>query len=85
MLGYPEYRLGNSIRVDSGKVGGIRYDKLIEKNELMGTFIYGGNSGGPIINTNNEVIGIAAKGLTSSGTVPSEFIPIKYVIDMLKE
>lgn len=82
LLGFPEYRLGNTIRVDNGYIGGDRMDGNITNFELLGTTIHGGNSGGPIINQKNEVIGIAAKGFTGTGIVPNEVIPIRYVLDM---
>ena len=44
--------------------------------------IFGGNSGGPIVNSKNEVIAIAVKGSTENGSVPNEVIPISDVIDV---
>lgn len=39
----------------------------------------GGNSGGPVVNMENEVLAIAAKGAI---VVPNEVIPVKEVIEL---
>lgn len=82
-LGYPDFRAGNTLRVEKGYVMGIR---VSDRNPLhrrleVSTKIPGGNSGGPILNIQNEVVAIAVKG---SDGVPSEVIPIKLLIDCLK-
>ena len=82
VLGFPSYQLGNTIRIDGGSIGGTRMNRKTSNFELLGTIIHGGNSGGPIVNNKNEVIGIAAKGLTGSGNVPNEVIPIKHIFDL---
>lgn len=90
LVGYPDYRRGQEIRVDNGFVRGIRMhtdssDKSIahKRYEITPT-IYGGNSGGPIVNEKGEVIAVAVKGATMNGVVPNEVIPISEVIELAK-
>ncbi len=88
LVGYPDYRMGQDIRVDNGFVRGIRMhndscDNTVKhkRYEITPT-IYGGNSGGPVINVNSEVIAVAVKGATMNGVVPNEVIPISEVIEL---
>lgn len=90
LVGYPDYRRGQEIRVDNGFVRGIRMhndsnDKTAthKRYEITPT-IYGGNSGGPIVNEIGEVIAVAVKGATMNGVVPNEVIPISEVIELAK-
>ena len=81
-LGYPYFRVGNSLRSEKGSIMGVRTSdrNSMHKRLEVSTRIPGGNSGGPILNMQNEVVGIAVKG---SDGVPSEVIPIKLLIDLL--
>ncbi|WP_343311167.1 reverse transcriptase domain-containing protein [Bacillus atrophaeus] len=86
LIGYPDYKIGQEIKVETGHLKGIRKHrdstgKLHSRREIS-AIIYGGNSGGPIINESNEVIGVAVKGATLHGVSPSEIIPIKDVINL---
>lgn len=90
LIGYPDYRRGQEIRVANGFVRGIRMhtdssDKTVthKRYEITPT-IYGGNSGGPIVNEKGEVIAVAVKGATMNGVVPNEVIPISEVIELAK-
>lgn len=81
LLGYPEHSEGNQLRFEEGNVvrrvnhySNIRFE--------ISPLIFGGNSGGPILNKNNQVVGIAVKGLTSNGVVPSQIIPINEVLNL---
>lgn len=47
--------------------------------------IYSGNSGGPVVNKENQVIAIATRGITPNGVVPSEVVPIGDVITLFEK
>jgi RNA-directed DNA polymerase len=81
LLGYPEHRTGNQIRIQEGSIvrqvnhsDNIRFE--------ISSIIFGGNSGGPILNKSNQVIGVAVKGITSNGVVPPQIIPISEVLEL---
>lgn len=85
LIGYPEYKEGQDIRVLPGEIIGGRThveSTRRQKRYEISASIYGGNSGGPIVNLNNEVVAVAAKGSTENGAVPNEVIPIADVIDI---
>lgn len=82
LIGFPNYRKGQDIRIQSGFVQGKRMHEGKHKRYEITTMIYGGNSGGPIVNENNEVIGVAVKGATMNGVSPNEIIPISDVIEL---
>ncbi|HHT7238827.1 TPA: reverse transcriptase domain-containing protein [Bacillus cereus] len=89
LLGYPNFRENMDISIKSGTVLGVRYtDKYrlsSEERYEISAHIYGGNSGGPVVNMNNEVVAVAVKGITEEASVPSEVIPIKEVINLAKK
>lgn len=85
LIGYPSYKDGQDLRVSSGVVMGERThaDRVRKQKRFeISAQIFGGNSGGPIVNSDNEVIAIAAKGSTEKGSVPNEVIPISDVINV---
>ncbi|GIO28272.1 hypothetical protein J43TS3_28830 [Ornithinibacillus bavariensis] len=87
LIGYPDYRENMDSSIKDGIVLGERYtDKsrigTIEKRFEISATIYGGNSGGPVVNEMNEVIAIAVRGITKHGVVSSEVIPIIDVIEL---
>ncbi|MCF2945654.1 reverse transcriptase domain-containing protein [Paenibacillus tarimensis] len=88
LIGYPNYRQGQEIRVENGFVQGKRIHKGTKgeyiRHEISPT-IYAGNSGGPVVNENAEVIAIAAKGATENGVVPNEVIPISEIIKLAQD
>ncbi|MCU7708400.1 reverse transcriptase domain-containing protein [Priestia sp. JV24] len=90
LVGFPDYREGQEIRVQDGIIQGIRMHenedrtRKYRRHEIT-TTIYGGNSGGPVVNENNEVIAVAVKGATLRGVSPNEVIPISDVIKLLRE
>ncbi|WP_082306834.1 trypsin-like peptidase domain-containing protein [Bacillus sp. FJAT-27245] len=54
-------------------------------NSGISAMIYGGNSGGPVVNEYNEVVGVAVKGATMKGVSPNEIIPISNVINLARK
>jgi RNA-directed DNA polymerase len=88
LIGYPGYRQGHDIRIQEGFVQGVRMHESRDRKSKqeryeITTTIYGGNSGGPIINERNEVVGIAVKGATMNGVSPNEIIPITDIIELV--
>lgn len=81
LIGFPEHEHGSDIRIEEGKLSRVRNTKNQKRYEITPT-IFAGNSGGPVVNSSNEVIGIAVRGATEKGIVPSEIIPISTVIDL---
>lgn len=88
LIGFPDYRKGQEIRVENGFVQGKRIHQGSQgeyiRHEISPT-IYAGNSGGPIVNEDSEVIAIAVRGATMNGVVPSEVIPITEIINLARE
>lgn len=85
IIGYPDYSLGDEPRVTHTEVIGTKKFLgvkifLVEKN------IYHGNSGGPVLNSNFEVIGIATNGgsIDSGGSSINGFIPISELTSLAK-
>lgn len=88
LIGFPDYKKGQEIRVQDGFVQGVRIHENRQRNQKYKRFeisatIYGGNSGGPIVNEKNEVIAVAVKGATLSGVSPNEVIPISDVVKLV--
>ncbi|MGP7818299.1 reverse transcriptase domain-containing protein [Niallia sp. 01092] len=85
LIGFPDYRKGQEIRIQEGEVQGVRMHESKHRRYEISTTIYGGNSGGPIVNENNEVVGVAVKGATLNGVSPNEIIPISDVIELARK
>lgn len=66
MIGYPAYKIGQTPYIVDAKIASIYCQSAINKFEID-SLIREGNSGGPILNSNNKVIGIAAEGAEKSG------------------
>lgn len=89
LLGFPQYQVGNLLNSDSGKITQSINESFPElynpKTKSLGynqkrygvsTHIVEGNSGGPILNLNNQVIGIATKGSTENAIKVNTIIQI---------
>jgi RNA-directed DNA polymerase len=86
LAGFPNYFLGHEPYITPAQIVGSRKIFGIEMI-LMNTPVVWGNSGGPVLNSNNEVIGIAASGADRIDNAEradyNGFIPItnlKYLI-----
>lgn len=79
VAGLPNYRLGDSARIERGEIVGFRPWRAMQKI-LVSTSIVRGNSGGPALNIHNNVIGVAVTGSdsmeTASETEDHGVIPI---------
>ena len=79
LYGFPNYAPGNQCAIRSGHVTDFQIVSAIRKI-LIDTSIIAGNSGGPVLDSQNRVIGVAAKGADSennaSTTNRHEVIPI---------
>ncbi|WP_421535901.1 reverse transcriptase domain-containing protein [Priestia sp. D3YE.R1] len=87
LIGYPEFRNGQDLRVLPGTVMGKRNNTDNRRNQEryeISASIFAGNSGGPVINSDNEVIAVAVRGFTENGVVPNEVIPISDVINIFE-
>ncbi|HZU32013.1 MAG TPA: reverse transcriptase domain-containing protein [Candidatus Angelobacter sp.] len=90
LLGFPSYHDGDSVSFRQGNITQLRvYQKI--PHYLIDADIVTGNSGGPILNGKNQIVGIAVKGLQTPGIFSqfdqlSSFVPISlrsYMKDIL--
>lgn len=85
VIGYPNYSEGKSINIHEGKVTGKSRWFGIDTINIDANIIYG-NSGGPVVNDRNEVVGIAfygAPNLEEATRKESGVIPIA-IFDKLR-
>lgn len=81
VYGFPDYQKNNVLSYKEGSVGFERRSPV--DNEMRyetDAVILGGNSGGPIVNEFNEVVGVAVGGTEK---YPNEIIPISRVLEFL--
>lgn len=64
LMGYPDYRDGEKIFVASTQITQLRVKSGIRSFSIQQPIV-SGNSGGPVFDTNYEVVGIAATGIMS--------------------
>ncbi len=62
LMGFPNYHLGSSITIKSGKIASFRNIHGI-RWIVISPAIVAGNSGGPVLDKHNRVIGVAAQGI----------------------
>lgn len=61
LAGFPNYRFGDTPYITEGRVAGFR-TITAQRWILLSTPIIAGNSGGPVLDSNGRVVGIAATG-----------------------
>lgn len=70
VAGFPNYRIGDTGVLSPGLVIGFRPAHGVRRL-LVNAAIVSGNSGGPVLNTNNQVIGIAVTGADCTENIGS--------------
>jgi RNA-directed DNA polymerase len=70
VYGFPNYRLGDQGLIHRGAVTGFRIESTIRR-VLVDAHIVEGNSGGPVLDKNNRVGGVAVTGADSFANVPT--------------
>lgn len=66
LIGFPSYKIGQSPYLADGKIASVYSQSGVKKFEID-ILIREGNSGGPVLNSNLDVIGIAAEGAEKTG------------------
>jgi RNA-directed DNA polymerase len=69
VLGYPNYAIGDTVFIHQGKVTGFRPRHGIRRI-LVDAHIVQGNSGGPVLDRDHRVIGLAVTGSSSESSAP---------------
>ncbi|MNH38493.1 hypothetical protein D3C79_995330 [compost metagenome] len=85
ILGFPNVKNGAKVGVLQAQVSNKYplYDPEIMHSEVD-KLLYPGNSGGPVINARQRVVGIAAKGAAGSAEGQNSFIRVSELFKVLK-
>lgn len=80
LLGFPEYSYNDEIKITDGNIDRkVHYKKNIRYE--ISQNIFEGNSGGPVVNSKDEAVGIAVRGTS----VPPQIIPIEEIKTLISE
>lgn len=83
VLGFPNWAPGRPMSVTDALIHGELASSFGARRFSITSAIFGGNSGGPVINHGGEVVGVALKGMfQNGGGSENMFIPIDYVLDL---
>lgn len=83
LLGFPHFRLGQSVSREEGTVTGSIFFGGVQ-DHLISPLIVQGSSGGPVLDSRNRVIGIAVKGSPNNAEGAGHVMSIARSIDHLK-
>jgi len=83
VYGFPNYRPGDEGLLNRGAVTGFRVQSAIRR-VLVDAHIVEGNSGGPVLDKNNRVLGVAVTGADSFGNAPTTEKHAMIPIDALR-
>ncbi len=89
IVGFADYTEGDSVQEKSARTTGIKR-QFGQKRWAVDTNIYHGESGGPVLNENNELIGLIVGGKNSAedtGISPGmpTFIPINSILNDIRK
>jgi S1-C subfamily serine protease len=89
LLGFPNHNVDDSAQVREGHVSGTRKDPTSnERLILIDASIIYGNSGGPVLDSSNRVIGIALRGATNEAEAQrTEFhaaMPVSAILRLVR-
>lgn len=65
IVGYASYQKGDTLYLEDGRITNVKNSYLGSKLYTVSSRLIHGSSGGPVINSNNEVIGIIKAGVES--------------------
>lgn len=86
LLGFPRYNLGDGVQIAKGDITQERVYSGV-RHFVIGPTIVKGNSGGPILDGLNRVVGIAVKGVDTPGRFTdrdelSSFVPVSELVHL---
>lgn len=86
VVGYPNWTDDRPMSVTDSVVQGAYSDLRGARRYSIRDAIFGGNSGGPVLNVKGQVIGVALTGMfQGGGGTENMFIPISYILQLLRQ
>lgn len=80
IVGYPNWSENRPLSVTDTVIQGVYSELMGARRFSVRDAIFGGNSGGPVLNEKGQVIGVALTGMfQSGGGTENTFIPVSYV------